>query len=151
VLDDPAAYESMQSWAALGQQQRMVDSPPSEFAVFGQDAVMAAGEWGAAEGDYVVIRDLMLVEAFTAVFDLAWAAALPAPDALTTSESDRRLLALLSRGYKDEAIARYLGWGVRTVRRRIAGLMDALGADTRFQLGVAAHQRGLLEAEGSRR
>ena len=38
----------MQSWAALGQQQRMVDSPPSEFAVFGQDAVMAAGEWGAA-------------------------------------------------------------------------------------------------------
>ncbi len=151
VLDDPEAYESMQSWAAQGQQQRMVDSPPSEFAVFGQDAVMAAGEWGAAEGDYVVIRDLMLVEAFTAVFDLAWAAALPAPDALTTSESDRRLLALLSRGYKDEAIARYLGWGVRTVRRRVAGLMDALGADTRFQLGVAAHQRGLLEADGSRR
>ena len=50
-----------------------------------------------------------------------------------------------------EAIARYLGWGVRTVRRRVAGLMDALGADTRFQLGVAAQQRGLLEAEGRRR
>ena len=139
----------MQAWAAIGEQQRMVEAPPSEFAVFGTDAVMAAGVWGVAEGDYVIIRDLMLVEAFTALFDLAWSTGLPVPDAASTSESDRRLLALLSRGYKDEAIARYLGWGVRTVRRRVSALMDALGADTRFQLGVAAQQRGLLEVEGA--
>ena len=106
---------------------------------------------GGAEGDYVIIRDLMLVEAFTALFDLAWSTGLPVPDAASTSESDRRLLALLARGYKDEAIARYLGWGVRTVRRRVSALMDAFGADTRFQLGVAAQQRGLLEVEAPAR
>ena len=121
------AWTWMQAWAAIGEQQRMVEAPPSEFAVFGADAVMAAGVWGGAEGDYVIIRDLMLVEAFTALFDLAWSTGLPVPDAASTSESDRRLLALLARGYKDEAIARYLGWGVRTVRRRVSALMDALG------------------------
>lgn len=151
VLDDPGEREWMQSWAAIGEQQRMVEVPPSEFAVFGADAVLAAAAWGSADGDYVVIRDAMLVEAFTALFDLAWAGALPVPDAGATSESDRRLLALLARGYKDEAIARYLGWGVRTVRRRVSGLMDAFGADTRFQLGVAAQQRGLLDVQGGRR
>jgi DNA-binding CsgD family transcriptional regulator len=151
VLDDPAERERMQSWAAMGQQQRTIEVPPSEFAVFGTDAVMAAGVWGSADGGYVIIRDLMLVEAFTAVFELAWSAALPVPDAASTSESDRRLLVLLSRGHKDEAIARYLGWGVRTVRRRVSRLMDALGADTRFQLGVAAQQRGLLDPERRRR
>ena len=70
---------------------------------------MAAGEWGGTEGDYVVIRDLMLVEAFTALFDLAWSAALPVPDAASTSESDRRLLALLARGLQgrgDRALPR---------------------------------------------
>lgn len=151
VLDHPDEREWMQAWAAIGEQQRMVEAPPSEFAVFGTDAVMAAGVWGVADGDYVIIRDLMLVEAFTALFDLAWSTGLPVPDAASTSESDRRLLALLSRGYKDEAIARYLGWGVRTVRRRVSALMDTLGADTRFQLGVAAQQRGLLEGEGRQR
>jgi DNA-binding CsgD family transcriptional regulator len=151
VLEHPDDREWMQAWAAIGEQQRMVESPPSEFAVFGADAVIAAGVWDVVDGDYVIIRDLMLVEAFTALFDLAWSTGLPVPDAASTSESDRRLLALLARGYKDEAIARYLGWGVRTVRRRVSALMDALGADTRFQLGVAAQQRGLLEVEPRRR
>ena len=40
-------------------------------------------------------------------------------------------------GLKDEAIARFLGLGLRTVRRRIAALMSLHGVDTRFQLGAA--------------
>ena len=40
-------------------------------------------------------------------------------------------------GLKDEAIARFLGVGLRTVRRRIAALMSIHGVDTRFQLGAA--------------
>ena len=49
----------------------------------------------------------------------------------------------------EDPIARYLGWGLRTVRRRVAKLMDDLGAETRFQLGVAAQSRGLLETGGT--
>jgi hypothetical protein len=41
----------------------------------------------------------------------------------------------LTSGLKDEAAARYLGLSLRTVRRRIAALMDRTGANTRFQAG----------------
>jgi DNA-binding NarL/FixJ family response regulator len=37
-----------------------------------------------------------------------------------------------------------MGLGLRTVRRRISGLMIELGADTRFQAGVEAARRGWL-------
>ena len=47
------------------------------------------------------------------------------------------MLRLLVAGLKDEAIARYLGCSLRTVRRRVAGLMEHYGADTRFQLGAS--------------
>jgi DNA-binding NarL/FixJ family response regulator len=40
-------------------------------------------------------------------------------------------------GVKDEGIARYLGIGVRTVRRRVAALMDLYNVESRFQLGAA--------------
>jgi DNA-binding NarL/FixJ family response regulator len=47
-------------------------------------------------------------------------------------------------GATDEVIARKLGIGLRTVRRRIASLMTELGVDTRFQAGVEAVRRGWL-------
>jgi DNA-binding NarL/FixJ family response regulator len=47
-------------------------------------------------------------------------------------------------GAKDETIARQLGVSLRTVRRRVAELMDELGASTRFQAGMEAVRRGLL-------
>jgi DNA-binding NarL/FixJ family response regulator len=56
----------------------------------------------------------------------------------------RLILELLMLGTKDESIARQLGISLRTVRRRVAGLMDELGATTRFQAGLEAARRGLL-------
>jgi len=76
-----------------------------------------------------------------------WAMASPVPMRRTSDVAeDDHLLALLSRGFKDEAIARYLGWSLRTVRRRVARLMDELGAKTRFQLGAEAVRAGRLDA-----
>lgn len=146
ALQDPAGRRWAQSRADLGEQQRVSESPPSEFAIFGADVVLAVAQWGSTESDYVIIRDPMLIAAFTAMFDYAWDAALPMPGVRLDRAEDQQLLTLLASGFKDEAIARYLGWGLRTVRRRVAKVMAELGADTRFQLGVAAQRRGLLEA-----
>jgi len=104
-------------------------------------------DWGSAESDHIVIRNPMLISAFTTMFDYAWDLAHPMPGARRDISQDRQLLTLLASGFKDEAIARYLGWGVRTVRRRVAKLMDDLGAETRFQLGAAAQSRGLLNVD----
>jgi len=146
TLEDPAGRRWAQSWADVGEQQRVSESPPSEFAIFGGEVVLAVAEWQSAESDHIIIRNPMLIAAFTAMFDYAWELALPMPGVRRDIAEDRQLLTLLASGFKDEAIARYLGWGVRTVRRRVAKLMDELGAETRFQLGAAAQSRGLLNA-----
>ena len=54
----------------------------------------------------------------------------------------REVVTLLARGLKDDAIARRLGVSVRTVRRLISATIDDLQADSRFQAGVVAVQRG---------
>ena len=146
AVEDPTGRRWVRSMADAGEQQRVSASPPSEFAIFGGDVVLAMAEWGSAQSDHIIIRNPMLIAAFTAMFDYAWELALPMPGVRRDIAEDRQLLTLLASGFKDEAIARYLGWGVRTVRRRVAKLMDELGAETRFQLGAAAQSRGLLNA-----
>ena len=106
--------------------------------------------WGDPTSQYVVVRDRMIVLAFVDLFDRLWSAASPIPARRGSDQGeDEHLLDLLSRGFKDEAIARYLGWSLRTVRRRVARLMDELGAKTRFQLGAEAVRAGRLNASGT--
>lgn len=47
-----------------------------------------------------------------------------------------RIIDCLIRGQKDDAIARSLGVSTRTIDRRMVLLMDAVGARSRFQLGL---------------
>ena len=85
----------------------------------------------------------MIVQAFIQLFDRTFERALPIP-ADDESDVDAALLRLLAVGLKDEAIGRYLGCSLRTVRRRIAALMARHGAQTRFQLGAAVAASGLV-------
>ena len=133
------------SWAAVGEEQRVSLDPPSDFAIFGEEAVMAVSEWGNAAADYVLIREPMIVAAFTALFDRAFDRALPVAGDEERVRSDQRLLRLLGLGLKDESIARYLGVSLRTVRRRVAHLMVVHGAETRFQLGLAVAREALAD------
>jgi hypothetical protein len=134
----------MDHFASAGEVQRVCLQPPSDFAVFGETAVLAAANWGEADSHYVLIRDAMLVQAFIALFERVFEQALPVPSGRAEIDGDLELLRLLGSGLKDEAIARYLGCSLRTVRRRVAGLMGRHGADTRFQLGMAVAGSGLL-------
>jgi DNA-binding NarL/FixJ family response regulator len=55
-----------------------------------------------------------------------------------------QILDLLATGCKDETAARTLGLGLRTYRRRVAELMTALGAASRFQAGARARELGVI-------
>ena len=88
-----------------------------------------------------------------AYFGTAWQSAIPlgnlnSANEWRLSDADQALLRLLWAGLKDQAIARHLGIGLRTVVRRIGNLGKALDADTRFQMGANAQARGLLGADG---
>jgi hypothetical protein len=142
----------MRAWAEAGEQQRLVESPPSEFAVFGEGAVVASVSWEDPSAGYRLIRDAAIVRAYTALFDAVWAVASVVPSAgRDAAADDLRLLELLDQGFKDEAIARHLGWGLRSVRRRVATLMAEHGVDTRFQLGASTAFLGLLDESRARR
>jgi len=145
VLDDPNQLAWLRRWGSLGEQQRVVEHLPAEFAVFGSESVLAAPTWDTPGATAVLSRMPLLVSVFIALFDDTWASGHPVPQEGVEQDVETRLLTLLGTGYKDEAIARYLGIGVRTVRRRIAGLMEELGVHTRFQLGAVAERRGLLQ------
>lgn len=151
LLDRPDAVARAQTFRTAGELQRIIDGVPTEFLVFGTEAVVSVETWGNPSSDYVLVRDPMLVALFIAYFDEVWSRALPFPSTRTgVEDDDDQLLDLLARGFKDEAIARYLGWSLRTVRRRVARLMEELGARTRFQLGAHAVRSGRM-AEGTPR
>jgi hypothetical protein len=142
ALSSPHGRRWLASWAEAGEAQRVLPATETEFAVFGDTAVVALGRWDDLGEGYVVIRDPLVVRLYTAYFDLAWKHAAPLPSGRDGS-GDPKLVELLELGMKDEAIARYLGVSLRTVRRRVANLMALNGVDTRFQLGwvLARHRR----------
>ncbi len=141
ALGTPQGQRWLSSWAEAGEDQRILPVTETEFAVFGETAVVALARWDDLDAGYVVIRDPLVVRLYSAYFDLAWRHAAPVPTG-RDGTADPKLVELLELGMKDEAIARYLGVSLRTVRRRVASLMAVNGVDTRFQLGwVLARRR----------
>ena len=145
ALSSSQGQRWMSGWAEVGEVQRVLPTTETEFAVFGRTAVVAFAGWDDPSKGYAVIRDPLVVRLYTAFFDLSWRHAVPAPAVgRDGGGGDPKLVELLELGLKDEAIARYLGVSLRTVRRRVAHLMASHGVETRFQLGWAvARRRGV--------
>lgn len=145
VLQDPDWRPVAEARAAAGERQRYLDSVPMEFMLFGDDAALLVDEETSDRAPaMLLIRSAPVRYVLLALFEELWRRADPVHEG-GAAATDLKLLELLALGFKDEAIARHLGMGLRTVRRRVAGLMDEHGVDTRFQLGLAVARRGLLE------
>jgi DNA-binding CsgD family transcriptional regulator len=146
VLEE--APEVVQARADAGEHVRVLASVPARMAVLGTSAVVMHETWQARSGRLVVLRQEAVVAALTLLFDQMWDQALNVPGfggrahEAGKDDAQRLLLEQLVRGAKDEQISRALGISLRTVRRRVADLMDELGADSRFQAGVEAVRRG---------
>lgn len=74
----------------------------------------------------------------------------PSADSLPPVQRD--ILCLLAAGASDDRVADALGIGLRTVQRHVAGLMELLGARSRFEAGMAAALAGWVRpADGDPR
>jgi len=145
-LTEPGGVDEAYRAAEAGQRSRLHPQVPMKLAIFDQTTAMLP-----LSGDHVVDSALAvhggaLVEALAQMFWLLWEQALPIPSP-DESSHDAKLLTLLAGGLKDEAVARQLNMSSRTVSRRVANLMDGLGARTRFQAGVYAEREGLTAAD----
>jgi len=69
VMEDSGGRDWVRTWAEAGEEQRLSLAPPSDFAIFDDEAVVAVATWGDPAADYVLIREPMVVAAFATLFD----------------------------------------------------------------------------------
>ena len=141
------APEVLRARAQAGEQVRVIADLPTRLIVIGSTHAVLPEPLGMADEPRLLVRQRGIVEALGLLFELMWekAAAVPALDLGEARPELRRfLLQQLAAGAKDEQIARTLGISLRTVRRRVAGLLIDLGVDSRFQAGAEAVRRGWL-------
>jgi hypothetical protein len=147
VVDDPRRLAYVHHWASAGEQVRITHRRAPQIAVFGDEVALVASSSGPGAPDgCILVRAPALVSLVTELFERYWENAVPlrsTPAGLGRNER-MEILEGLMLGAKDEALARQLGVSLRTVRRRVADLMDELGATTRFQAGMEAVRRGLV-------
>lgn len=141
------APDALRARARLGEQVRVISEVPTRMFILGDAHAVLPEPLGFADEPRVHVRQRSIVAALTLLFESMWARATPASEldgGQARPDLRRFLLEQLVAGATDEVIARKLGLSLRTVRRRIAGLMTELGVDTRFQAGVEAVRRGWL-------
>jgi hypothetical protein len=135
--------------AAGGEEARVVRDVPLRLTIFDDTAAVLPVHTGSLlTNGVLVVRAGALLDALIALFESVWAHAVPLEPtgplpAAVDAESDAAdavddvLVALLTAGMSDHAIARALGISVRTVGRRVQQVLTTLNATTRFQAGIA--------------
>ncbi|WP_240138314.1 helix-turn-helix domain-containing protein [Streptomyces sp. MUM 178J] len=145
--------------AALGgdAQVRAVERVPAELVIADRGPAMVPLTGRGAEPAALVVHASGLLESLSGLFEAVWREALPlrlgahgmpeegrvpGPDAV-----DLEILSLLLAGLTDASVAKQLDLGLRTVQRRVKGLMELAGVTTRLQLGWHAYRRGWVARE----
>jgi len=154
ALDEPGAAGLLFEALDRRQRIRVVDRVPTKLIIADRGRALLPLSDGP-EPAVLLVRAPALVAVLTVLFEQTWEWAHPLGregGSLRVGEAaagepddlDRRILALLLSGATDQAVAKQLGLGLRTVQRRISGLMALARADTRIQLGWQAHRRGWI-------
>ncbi|WP_236591839.1 helix-turn-helix transcriptional regulator [Streptomyces sp. NHF165] len=142
----------IEACAELGEEARVMADTPTKMLI--ADDRLALIPLRAAPHELVssvVVHPSGLLEVLCEFFEVLWGRALPISEYLAgrrpgasggPDAEEARLLALLTTGMTDQVMARQLGVSYRTFQRRLHGLMERLGATTRFQLGMRAASLG---------
>jgi DNA-binding NarL/FixJ family response regulator len=148
ILLDPASTQHVRQMAKLGAQIKITPDELNETILIDRRVAILAGDTAHGLRSYSVVLAADVVQAVSSLFDVAWRAGTDLADYDRSLVELRQLaphiLELLGSGCKDETAARTLSLSVRTYRRRVAELLSALGANSRFQAGVRARELGLV-------
>ncbi|MGW1710516.1 hypothetical protein ACWCP8_34780 [Streptomyces sp. NPDC002206] len=154
MLDEgPEMLDALDRATAAGEQLRIVDAVPLKLLIADRELALvpiAGSTSGSAAEGALLVRPSALLDALLALFDLFWERASPVTvtaEGLTKESArgnvddvDGRILGLLAAGLNDQAVASRLDLSLRTVQRRMRGLMDLTGARTRLQFGIQMAQ-----------
>ncbi|WP_425953395.1 helix-turn-helix domain-containing protein [Xylanimonas sp. McL0601] len=146
----PGATARVEADVAAGEDVRFLPTAPMKLILSDdQAALVPLVATPKVLDSCILVRPSALLDALSTMFETLWAQAQPyrarttdGAGARDMSDDERRILPLLALGLADEAIARQLGIGHRTVQRRVQAILVRLGATSRFQAGVLAARRG---------
>ncbi|WP_328718648.1 helix-turn-helix transcriptional regulator [Streptomyces sp. NBC_00247] len=138
---------------ALGrdEQCRVVERVPTKLVIADRALAMVPLTGRNAEPAALVVHASGLLESLMGLFEAVWREAMPLrlgeQGCLKEGENgpdstDLEILSLLLAGLTDASVAKQLELGLRTVQRRVKGLMELTGVSTRLQLGWHAYERG---------
>ncbi|MFB6836293.1 helix-turn-helix domain-containing protein [Streptomyces sp. NPDC056361] len=140
--------------AALGRDEliRVADRVPTKLVVADRSLAMVPLTGRGAEPAAIVVHASGLLESLMGLFESVWREALPLrlgagaqiieDEAPGPDGMDLEILSLLLAGMTDASVAKQLDLGLRTVQRRVKGLMELSGVTTRLQLGWHAYEKG---------
>ncbi len=149
AVDDPVAWQIIQSSAEGGEQARLLPEVPMKMKLADHTTAMLPltpnGTGGA-----LLIRAPVIISALREYFELLWERATPVTSDRLAAPGDRlppaqqAVLEMMATGASDDVIARRLGISVTTVRRHITTIMHRLGVSSRFAAGAAAQRKGWI-------
>jgi DNA-binding CsgD family transcriptional regulator len=149
VLADEAQRALLRRSETASTHVRISSAPlPHETIIMDRRVAILAGPPSPLGREYTVTTSPVLVSSVYSLFTAAWETATDVDafmrgDVPALTPEAREILRALGAGLTDEAAARQLGTSLRTYRRRVAELMAALEAGSRFQAGVRAGELGL--------
>jgi DNA-binding CsgD family transcriptional regulator len=143
----PEVLRYLTEFAGHGAQVRVSARVRHRTIIVDREMVIVAVDEDSLTVPFLVVEEPAMVRSFQAQFAAMWKSAhsvgIGAEDSLG-SETVQQTLDILKSGVTDEVAARRLGVSVRTIRRRVAAVMELLGAESRFEAGVKAVQAGWL-------
>ncbi|MEV7286260.1 helix-turn-helix domain-containing protein [Streptomyces sp. NPDC093252] len=159
VLDLPDGVSELTAALGRDEEVRVADRVPTKLVIADRSLALVPLVSPSAEPAALVVHASGLLELLSGLFESVWRDALPlrlgadgvderapgAPDA-----TDLEILSLLLAGLTDVSVAKQLDLGLRTVQRRVKGLMERAGVSTRLQLGWQAYERGWVARERER-
>jgi Bacterial regulatory proteins, luxR family. len=146
---DLTTRTKIKSVTEAGAQVRTVSHIARAAVVFDRSLAVLLGSV-AGEATASRVRNDEVVQFLLDMFNHLWDAATPLERfesgyAEVADDLQQTIAGLMAKGFTDEVLARKLGMSVRTCRRHIAALMLDLNAVSRFQAGVQAVRRSLVQ------
>lgn len=152
VLDSATGPADLVTALGRDEQVRVAERVPTKLVVADRSLAMVPLTGPGAEPAALVVHASGLLESLHGLFEAVWRDSMPlargVDGAVHTARApgpdptDLRILSLLLAGMTDTSVAKQLDLGLRTVQRRVKGLMELAGVSTRLQLGWHAYERG---------
>lgn len=152
LMELPEFVDSIRSDMKAGEEVRVIPDLPLKLVLADHRLALIPLNLRQLDSPALLVRSSSLLDALYELFEMLWERAAPisfaesnkpqvsAPDH-ELSEETRGLISLMAAGLNDKTIAYDLSISKRTFERRIAELMQALNARTRFQVGWLAALR----------